>query len=292
MQVFAAVVDAGSFSAAADTLDITPVMVGKHVRQLESQLGLRLIERSTRRHSITEAGKQYYASCRQVLELIQQADAALEPLHHQPRGLLRVSAPVTMGSQVIAPCLAAYLARYPEVEVELLLSNSMVDLIGDNFDLAVRVGPLRDEGLVAKALPPHQLALAASPDYLARYGTPAHPAELAEHHCLTHRLWSERQGWTSITDRDGNQWPTRSRLACNDSQALRQLALQGAGITRQPLVLLRADLAAGALLPVLPDYWPAPLPCNLVYLPDVRPRPKLHSLVDYLLEVLPDWLAC
>lgn len=290
MQVFVTVADCGSFSAAAAQLGISAVMVGKYIQQLELHLGSRLLERSTRRQSLSEAGKAYYTHCRQVLELVEAAEASVASLHSAPRGLLRVSAPLTLGRQVIAPLLADYLARYPEVQIELMLSNSRVDLIGDGYDLAIRIGAQPDEGLVARALPAYQLALAAAPSYLAAHGTPQHPSELAAHHCLTQRVWNERQGWVSLPDRDGQDWPTTSRLACNDSQALLLAARQGAGIILQPLVLLAEDMAAGRLVTLLPDFWPAPLPCHLLYLPDTRPRPRLHSLVDFLLETMPGYI--
>ncbi|WP_028455703.1 LysR substrate-binding domain-containing protein [Chitinilyticum litopenaei] len=285
MQVFVTVADCGSFSAAAVQLGISAVMVGKYIQQLEQQLGSRLLERSTRRQSLSEAGKAYCAHARQVLELVEAGEAAVASLQDSPRGLLRISAPVTLGGVAIAPLLAGYLVRYPQVQVELMLSNQRVDLIEDGFDLAIRIGPAPQE-LVARALPPYQLAIAAAPAYLARHGTPQEPAELADHHCLTHRIWGQREGWPGLLMADGREWPAPSRLACNDGQALRQAALAGAGIVFQPLVLLAADLACGALVPVLSGHWPAPRPCHLVYLPDHRPRPRLHSLVDYLLAAL------
>lgn len=286
MEVFVTVIERGGFAPAAGALGISAVMVGKHVRQLEERLGTRLLERTTRKQRPTPAGAGFYDDCRKVLEQVRMAEAGVESLQSAPRGLLRVSAPVTFGQTVIAPLLAGYLAAYPQVQVELMLSNRRVDLIEDGFDLAIRIGPLGEANLVARPLRQYCFALCAAPEYLARHGTPQHPSELMQHHWLTHFLQGERNERTGFIDGHGRSWPVQSRYASNDSHALRQAALAGHGILRQPRVLLEDDLAAGRLQAILADYVPAPLPVHLVYLPDPRPRPKLHSLVDFLQQAL------
>lgn len=287
MAVFVAVVEQGGFSAAAQALDISAVMVGKYIQQLETQLGTRLIERTTRRQSLTMAGISYFDNCKKILEQVRWAESSIESLQVAPQGLLRVSAPVNLGAMLIAPLLADYLGQYPHVKLELILSNARVDLIEDGFDLAIRTGALGDANLVARALPDYRMLLCASPAYLQQHGTPQSPADLAQHHCLTHLVWGHRQGWPEPLQLNQQAWPTKSRLACNDSQALRQAALHGAGIVLQPEVLLAEDIHAGRLIPLLPDFLPPALPVHLLYLPDARPRPKLTSLVDYLLAQLP-----
>ncbi|WP_245591042.1 LysR family transcriptional regulator [Deefgea rivuli] len=287
MAVFVSVVECGSFSAAANELMISAVMVGKHIAQLESMLGTRLLERTTRKQSLTSAGAGYFDNCKKVLEQVRWAESSVESLQTQPQGLLRVSAPINLGASVISPLVAGYLAQYPQVKLELILSNSRIDLIEDGFDLAIRTGDLGDSDLVARALPNYQLRLCASPAYLQQYGIPQHPSELQQHYCVTHLVWGHRNEWPGLRLRDQQVWPCKSRFACNDSRALRQAALNGAGIIFQPEVLLAEDIAAGRLIPILADFLPKATPVNLVYLADARPRPKLSSLIDYLLAEYP-----
>ena len=282
MAVFVSVVECGSFSAAADELAISAVMVGKHIAQLEAMLGTRLLERTTRKQSLTSAGASYFDNCKKVLEQVRWAESSVESLQAQPQGLLRVSAPINLGVSVIAPLIAGYLEQYPQVKLELILSNARVDLIEDGFDLAIRTGDLGESDLVARALPDYQLRLCASPAYLQQYGTPQHPSELQQHYCVTHLIWGHRNQWPGLRLRD-QVWPCKSRFASNDSRALRQAALNGVGIIFQPEVLLGADIAEGRLIPILADYLPQATPVHLVYLADTRPRPKLNSLVNYLM---------
>lgn len=286
MEVFVSVVEAGNFSAAADKLDISGVMVGKHIHQLEKYLGTRLLQRSTRRQSLTEVGRGFYENCKKVLEQVRWAESSVESLQAKPQGLLRVSAPVTLGACVIAPLVANYLEEYPQVQVELSLSNSRVDLIEDGYDLAVRIGNLGEAELVAKSLPPYKMSISASPAYLKRKGIPTSPADLNQHNCLTHSIWSSRAGWPIDVAPTALTWPLQGRFSSNDGQALRAAALQGAGLLLQPEVLVAEDLAAGRLVSVLDQYVPPTRPVHLVYLPDFRPRPKLTSLVNHILQHL------
>jgi len=285
MQAFAAVVDRGSLSAAAQQLGVSPVMVGKYLQQLEAHLGVRLLQRNTRSQSLTDAGRNYLAGCRAVLEQVQQAEASVEGLQAQPQGVLRISAPVTWGSCVLAPLVADYLAAFPQVSVELDLSNRRVDLIEEQFDAVVRMGQLGSAEWVARALPPYAMQICGAPTYLQRRGVPMHPSELHAHDCLTHLAWRGGHGWR-LRGYPEQDWSAHSRLLCNDGDGLRRAALAGAGLILQPAVLLADDIAAGRLVPVLGDYLPEPRPLHLVYLPDRRPRPKLASFVEFLLGAL------
>lgn len=285
MQAFVAVVDRGSLSAAAETLGVSAVMVGKYLQQLETHLGARLLQRNTRRQSLTDAGRNYLTGCRAVLEQVQQAEACVEGLQRQPQGVLRISAPVTWGSCVLAPLVASYLAAHPKVSIELDLSNRRVDLIEEQFDAVVRMGALGSAEWVARPLPPYAMQICAAPTYLRRKGTPEHPSDLGDHDCLTHLAWRGGHGWR-LRGYPEQDWSEHSRLLCNDGDGLRRAALAGAGLILQPAVLLADDVAAGRLVPVLADYLPEPRPLHLVYLPDRRPRPKLNSFVEFLLEAL------
>ena len=281
MQAFVAVAEHGSFAAAAVQLQVSAVMVGKYIQQLEAHLGTALLQRNTRHQRLTEAGTAYLAGCRQVLEQVQQAEADVAGLQRQPQGLLRISAPTTWGSCVLAPLLSGLLRAQPLLNIELDLSNRRVDLIEDGFDAAIRVGPLPSQELVARPLPPYAMSLCASPAYLRRRGTPRTPADLAGHDCLSHLAWRGGHGWQLA---NGEQVDWDARLASNDGYALREAAVAGAGLILQPTALLAADIAAGRLKPLLREHVPEPRPMHLIYLPDRRPRPRLQCFVEYVLQ--------
>ncbi|WP_312736952.1 LysR family transcriptional regulator [Stenotrophomonas sp.] len=283
MQAFVAVAEHGSFAAAAVQLQVSAVMVGKYIQQLEAHLGTALLQRNTRHQRLTEAGAAYLAGCRQVLEQVQQAEADVAGLQRQPQGLLRISAPTTWGSCVLAPLLSGLLRAQPLLNIELDLSNRRVDLIEDGFDAAIRVGPLPSQELVARPLPPYAMSLCASPAYLRRHGTPRTPADLAGHDCLSHLAWRGGHGWQLA---NGEQVDWDARLSSNDGYALREAAVAGAGLILQPTALLAADIAAGRLKPLLRDYVPAPRPMHLIYLPDRRPRPRLQCFIDFVMATL------
>jgi len=283
MQAFVAVAEHGSFSAAASHLQVSAVMVGKYIQQLEAHLGAALLKRNTRRQRLTEAGTAYLAGCRQVLEQVQQAEADVAGLQVQPRGLLRVSAPTTWGSCVLAPVLSELLRAQPLLNIELDLSNRRIDLIEDGFDAAIRVGPLPSQELVARPLPPYAMSLCASPSYLRRRGTPRTPADLEAHDCLSHLAWRGGHGWQLA---NGEQVDWEARLTSNDGYALREAAVAGAGLVLQPTALLAGEIAAGRLKPLLRDYLPEPRPMHLIYLPDRRPRPRLQCFVDFVMARL------
>ncbi len=283
MQAFVAVAECGSFAGAAEQLQVSAVMVGKYIQQLEAHLGTGLLQRNTRRQRLTEAGSAYLAGCRQVLEQVQQAEADVAGLQVQPRGLLRVSAPTTWGSCVLAPQLAGLLRAQPQLNVELDLSNRRVDLIEDGFDVAIRVGPLPSQEVVARPLPPYAMSLCAAPSYLRRRGTPRTPADLEGHDCLSHLAWRGGHGWQLA---NGEQVDWEARLTCNDGVALREAAVAGAGLVLQPPALLAGEIAAGRLKPLLRDYLPEPRTMHLIYLPDRRPRPRLRCFVDFVMTTL------
>lgn len=195
METFIAVVESGSFTGAASRLDMSSVMVGKYIALLESELGTRLLERNTRRQSLTDAGRVYFDEAKRVLEQVAIAESAVERLRAAPAGTLRVTAPTSFGGCVIAPLTATFLQRYPAVRIELDLTNRMVDLVEEGVDLAIRIGDIRNDDLVAKYLCPYNMVICASPDYLVRHGTPQTPADLVDHLCLSHTVWTARNEW-------------------------------------------------------------------------------------------------
>ncbi|WP_394791403.1 LysR family transcriptional regulator [Rhodoferax sp.] len=286
MEVMVAVVEGGSFAAAARQLDISAVMVGKHIRLLESHLGARLVQRSTRQQSLTEAGSTFYEDCKRVLEQVRWAESAVERSRAAPQGLLRVSAPTSLGNHVVAPLVADFLQQHEKVRVELQLSDSLVDLVGDGVDVAVRIGPVVDQSLVARPLQPYRMVIAAAPAYLERHGRPLRATDLAQHTCLRHAVWHGRTECLLRDDGQSVDWPEHSRFICNQGDSLRAAALQGLGLVLQPAVLLADDLASGRLVEVLQDCAPTPRPVHLVYAPDRRQLPKLSRFISHVLQVM------
>jgi len=285
MEILVAVVDQGSFTAAAETFRISPVMVGKHIRQLEERLGTRLLARTTRRQSLTEIGRQYVEQCRQILAQIAAAEMGAEAMRATPRGKLKITAPVSFGSECIAPLMADYLAAYPDVSLELNLNDRMADLVEEGFDAAIRIGALEDSGMVARPLRPYAMVICASPAYLARHGTPRTPDDLARHECVDFLQWSRHMRWR-LSGREARHdgVTPESRFRSNNGQALRMAALHGFGIVMQAEILLAGDIAAGRLVPLLADYVPAPRLMHLLYPRDRQPTPKLTTFIDFLLE--------
>ena len=289
MEVFVCAVERGSFSAAARELDLSPVMVGKYVRQLETHLGAQLLQRNTRAQSLTDAGRRFFEESRKVLEQLALAEASVESLRAEPRGRLRITAATTLGACVIAPLAAEYQNAHPQVRIDLDLSNSVVDLVDEGFDVAVRIGDLdADLNLVARPIGRYRMAICASPAYLARYGTPLTLEELAQHRCLGHSVWDRRNGWRLAGE---NRWPEDATFLCNDGLALRQAALHGAGLLLQPSILVADDLAAGRLVSVLEDATPAGRPVHALYRQDRQPLPKIRSFVRFLEERGRAWLG-
>lgn len=289
MAMFARVVEHGSFAAAAEGSGMTPTMVGNHVRELERRLKGRLLNRTTRSQSLTELGKRYHAQCLEIIALVDAAELDAREMQTSPRGRLRVSCPVIYGTRVLAPIIANYLDRYPEVHVELSLNDRYVDLAEDCFDAAIRVGVLPNSGLIARPLQPSPRIACASPTYLAQHGHPRVPADLAQHNCLALMFATgpERDWWFPRPNDNGTERiRVRGRLDVNGGMALREAALAGVGVILQPQMLLQDDLDAGRLVRLFPD-WPAPTwPVHVVYLPDIRMPPKLESFIAFLEEVL------
>ncbi|MGN6806602.1 MAG: LysR substrate-binding domain-containing protein [Trinickia sp.] len=286
MSVFVKAAETGSFAAAGAALGLSSQMVGKHVRLLEQCYGMRLINRTTRRQSLTEAGQAFYERSKSVLAEMDAVDALAANLQAAPRGKLRVNAPVSFGAYSLTPMLARYLRRYPDVQIDLTLSDRIVDFVDEGYDAVIRVAQLPDSGLIARALAPYRLLPCAAPAYLAERGTPRHPRDLADHECLGFTYWSRPPiaEW-EFTGPDGRHMvQVKSRLAINNGQALRMAALEGLGIILQPWELLRDDVESGRLVRLLPEYETPARPMHLLFSPDRRPTPKLRSFVDFITE--------
>ncbi len=284
METFIAVVECGSFTGAATRLEMSAVMVGKYIAWLEARLGTRLLERNTRRQSLTDAGRVWFDEAKRVLEQVAIAESSVERLRTAPAGTLRVTAPTSFGGCVIAPLTATFLQRFPEVRVELDLTNRMVDLVEEGVDLAIRIGDIHAEDLVAKYLCPYRMVICAAPDYLARHGTPQTPDNLVDHLCLSHTVWTARNEWRLPGVEGEVRWKRDAILRCNDGYGLRMAAIAGAGLLLQPEVLVADELASGRLIRVLERYTPQPRPVHLLWRQDLRPLPKLTQFIAHIMQ--------
>jgi DNA-binding transcriptional LysR family regulator len=284
MAVFVRVVELGGFAAAAKEAEMSPAMAAKHVVALESRLGARLLHRSTRRRSLTEVGHLYFDHCKRLLAAVDAAESSVSELRAAPRGTLRMTAPVSFGTQRLAPALKDFLLEHPDVNVELMLSDRVVDLIEEGFEVAIRIGRLADSQLVARPLRPYRSLLCASPEYIRRRGRPRLPQDLPAHDCLDFSFAGPRGQWRM--SRGGEEQIVRfsPRLRANNGDALRQAALAGLGILMQPEVLIGHDVAAGRLTRLLPAWSPPERPMHLVYLRDRQATPKLQAFVGFMLR--------
>ncbi len=286
MAVFVRVAEKGSFAAVAQEFALSQTMVANHVRALEAALDARLLDRTTRRHALTEIGTAYLERCRDVLASVEAADRVAEALRAVPQGSLRISAPVSWGTHRLVPVLGAYMALYPRVRVELSLNDRVVDLGEEGFDCGVRSGDLGDQRLIARPLRSARMLVAASPAYLERHGTPRTPHDLASHALLGFASWGPEPALRFERAGETARVPVRGPLVINNGQALLAAALADIGIVVQADALLDPALARGELVQLLPDWQLPSRPLNLVRLPDARPSAKLRTFVDFVVERL------
>ena len=286
MAVFVKASDLGSFAAAAEAMGMSPQMVAKHVVFLEDRLGTTLLHRTTRRQSLTEVGRAYYDRCKQLLTEVEAAESIAQDMRSQPKGVLRVNAPVTFGAFSLAPFVTRYLDRYPDMQIDLTLNDRFVDPLEEGYEVMVRVGEVDDTSLIAHPLAPYRLIACASPDYLARRGTPRTPAELELHDCLPYAYWSPSIPCRWQFTRKGRTEDVRAsgRIRSNDWKALLHAAKAGFGVTLGPESVLDAEIAAGYLVRVLPDYEGPARPMHVLYPAGRRPTVKVRSFVDAIIE--------
>lgn len=282
MLVFVKVTDCGSFAAASEVLNLSPQMVGKHISMLEEHLGTRLLNRTTRRQNLTEVGRMFYERCKVVLAAADEAEAVAQEMTAMPRGVLRVNAPVTFGAYGMSPLVVDYMRHYPDVQVELTLSDRYVDLVDEGFEAVIRIGPLADSALIARKLKPYQLIACASPRYLAEFGTPVRPEELIDHQCLGYTYWSRssEKEWTFTKGGKQHAAEVNSRLQSNNATALLSAALSGGGIILGAEVVLASYIASGQLIQVLADYQAPAREMHLLYSPNRYPTQKLRRFID------------
>lgn len=283
MQVFRRVVEAGSFVAAARRLNLSPAMASKHVMHLEHHLGARLLNRTTRRLSLTEAGQAYYDRCAQALNDLDEAADAIGASHATPRGTLRVNSLLSFGMRHVAPVIADYTARHPQVVVELSLNDRLVDLVEDGYDLAIRgtTGEARPSSLIAREIAKLELVACAAPDYLARRGAPAAPTDLASHNCL---LFLPQREWSFGRGVALQRIAVSGNLVSDNLDALRSAALRGMGVAYLGTDIVGDDLREGRLQRVLPQIETPQLSVSAVYPSRRYLSAKVRSFIDFLID--------
>jgi DNA-binding transcriptional LysR family regulator len=284
LTTFVQVVDSGGFSAAGRRLKMSTTMVSNHVQALEDRLGARLLNRTTRKVSLTEVGKAYYDRCTQILSDLQQADEFAGALQSTPRGTLRIYT-ATHIVPFIAPVVAEFLASYPDVKVDLTMGERTIDLIDEGIDLAVRLAPPPDSSLVVRSLATWRHVLCCSPAYLEKYGPPEQLSELAERNCVRHVLYQYGDDWHFV-DRNGTPASVRvsGNLVTNSGETVRTAALQGVGISLAAGFLVADDLERGRLVRLLPEYRPVEFSMNAVYPHRHHLSAKVRSFIDLLVQ--------
>lgn len=284
MQVFVKAVELGSFSAAGQSLEMSSQLVGKHVQTLERHLGVCLLNRTTRRQHLTDIGATFYDRAKLILAEVEAAEGLAAETRVTPTGRLRINAPVTFGIHALSPKLPEYLGRYPEVSIELSISNRQVDVIDEGFDLVFRVGKLTDSGLVARPLAPYRLVLCAAPSYIAAHSAILTPKDLSGHECLGFKHPELAKEWTFDGPEGRVTVPVFGRLLVDSGEALMSAALCGMGVLLQPEELVGPYLASGQLDALLPEYLVPTRPMHILYAPDRRMTPKLRSFIDFSIE--------
>ncbi|QGY32308.1 LysR substrate-binding domain-containing protein [Pantoea cypripedii] len=284
MHTFIRIVEAGSISSAADELGQSSQLTGKQLRALEQSLGIQLISRTTRSQSLTDGGRTFYESARVILAEVDEAEALIAETRAMPKGNLRISAPITFGSQLLAAELPGYLRQNPEISLELCLSNRTVDLVEERFDAVFRTGELPDSQLIARRLKPYRMVMCAAPSYLETAPALKVPEELSRHQCLIFTHTTMRTEWRFTGPVGQHNVQVAGRFKTDNSEALREAALAGLGIILQPLQLLSADIEAGRLTRLLPDFEPIGRPVHVLYAQDRRMTPKLRSFLDFCIS--------
>ncbi len=284
MAVFAKVVNSASFAAAARHFGMSPAMVSKHVQTLEDRLGVRLLNRTTRKVSPTEAGQDYYERAVRILAEMEDAETAAGDMQTSPRGQLRVTAPVSFGTHLLASAVADYLVKYPDVSIDLSLDDPYVDLVEKRFDLGIRFGHLESSSLIARKLYTLEIILCAAPAYLERKGAPHKPADLVAHKCLIYNgTVAQRLKLWSFIDRDGKEEVAQvtGRFQASSGDVLLPPALSGCGLLLAPDYLVEDHLKAGRLVRIMPGYRTHETPVYAVY-PSRNPSAKTRTFIDFL----------
>lgn len=284
MQTYLAVAETGSFKAAAKRLGITPQLASKYIRALEDTLGVQLFLRSTRRVRLTETGAAYFDRCARLLDDFDELLAAVRQDHIEPKGRLRVTAPTTFGIRHLVDVLSDFSDSYPDVTIDLHLTDRFVDLLEEGVDVAIRIGTLSDSALVARRIATTSVPICASPDYLAAHPAPERPEDLAEHRCIIDTNFRDRDQWPFVVDGTETKVRVGGRFFVNSASAARALALKGQGITLCPGYEVGPDLASGALVPLLADFQSHELGIFAIYPENRHLSAKVRVFVDHIVR--------
>ena len=284
MRLFAAVVDAGSFARAADKLDLSRGMATRYVAQLEAHLGVRLLNRTTRKLSLTEAGTDYYQRATQILAMVEEAETSVAQEASVPRGTLRVTSSQAFGVRHLGWAITEYLQRYPGVQIDVALNDRVVDLVEEGFDLAVRVAGHIEPGLIARKLATARIVACASPGYLKKHGAPKAPEELGDHNCLTYVNWSMQNEWLFRRKNVERKVSISGNLRGNNGDILSTAAIEGLGVILHPTFMVYEALREKKLVRILSDWKVDDLTVFAVYPNRKFLPPKVRSFIDFLAE--------
>tara|TARA_B100000678_G_C18131971_1_gene471092 strand:+ start:1 stop:930 length:930 start_codon:yes stop_codon:yes gene_type:complete len=291
MQVFCTVVDKGSFVGAAQPLGMSKAAISRYVSGLEERLGVRLLHRTTRRLSLTDEGRQFYHQAKDVLAMMDAAEETVSSAAPEPSGVLRINAPVSFGILHLAPIWADFMKAFPQVELDIILNDRLVDLVEEGFDAAVRIARMESSSLVGRRLAGTRMCLCASPAYLASHPELRTLADLTEHGVVAYTNFASGNDWLFQGPRGPESVRTRSLVRCNNGDTCRSIALAGGGISLQPSFMVAEDLRAGKLVEILPEYQSIELGIYVVYPSRKHLPPKVRVLVNFLVErfAQPGW---
>ena len=284
MRALVKVVASGSYAEAARRLGLTRSAVSKGVMELEQALGARLLDRTTRRVTPTEAGLAYYERCVSILSQIEETEAQVSRLHDEPKGILKVNAPMSFGFLYLGKAIADFMIRFDDLKVELILTDRFVDPLEEGADVTLRIGTPADSSLIARRIAPGRLALVASPEYLAKHGTPESPADLINHRCLSYGHTTSMQRWHLTDKGEPISIAIGACLSSNNGDVLRDAAVQGIGIANLPTFIVGDDIATGRLMSVLPENRPADLTIHALYAPNRYLAAKTRVFIDFLVD--------
>jgi DNA-binding transcriptional LysR family regulator len=292
-EVFATVVSRGSFTRAADVLETSPANVTRYVNELEAHLGTRLLNRTSRRLSLTEGGETFYARCKSILDDVAETEGLVSSASVEPRGRLRINAPVSFGILHLAPLWPEFMRKYPEVELDVALIDRVVDIVDEGYDLAIRISRAGSTDQAARKLATSRNILCASPAYLARCGYPTTPSDLIEQRCIGYSYAATGDEWQLI-DSEGAAHPVKvnCHMHSNNGDTARAAALAGQGVIWQPTFLVGNDLRAGRLVQVLPEYHLPDIDVLALYPSRRHLSAKIRVMIDFLADAfggVPPW---
>jgi len=292
MKIFTEVVKGEGFTAAANKMELSRAQISKSVMQLEAHLGTRLLNRTTRRISLTEIGRIYYDRCRTILNDIEEIEAVAREQTSQPRGRLTISAPTSFGTLQLKDAIPQYIKEYPQVQVSINLADRFIDVVSEGFDLVIRIAELEDSSLIARKIAPCKRVFCASPEYLKQHGTPAVPQDLAIHHCLIYSNELKPDSWVLHGPNGVESVKVNGPVCADNGDILKSAALSGLGVTLLPTFIVGAEIESGRLKQVLPEYCPPDISIYAVFPSRRYLSAKVRTFVDFLTDYFgdqPDW---